>query len=220
MKYKTFIFDFDYTLADATTGIVECVNYALTQAGLETASVDSIRKTIGMTLMDIFFELTGIKDDDRVDIFFSSFMSRADEIMTENTILFDDTINVLTKLKQDGYNTGIVTTKLRRRINEVLNKYDITGLIDYIVGYEDVENPKPSPEGLLKAIKYFGDDKHSVLFIGDSMIDANTAANAGVDFAVVLTGTTEKEEFYKLPYIYIAQDLTELFSNMGRFNIQ
>ena len=63
---------------------------------------------------------------------------------------------------------------------------------------------------MLKAIDHFGNDKCSVLYVGDSLIDANTAANASVDFAAVLTGTTRKEEFLMLPHIYIANNLTEL----------
>ena len=165
MKYKTFIFDFDYTLVDATEGIVICVNHALEKAGLEQASIDNIRKTVGMTLQDMFSYLTGINDTAVADRFFSDFMQKADSIMTENTYLIDDTIAVLTMLKNAGYNIAIVTTKVRYRVNEILEKYSFSGLIDFIVGYEDVENVKPSPEGLLKAIDFFGNDKNSVLFI-------------------------------------------------------
>ena len=211
MKYKAFIFDFDYTLADATTGIVECVNYALIQAGLKPASRENIRKTVGMTLRDILYELTGINDNKSADKFFSDFISRADDIMTESTVLFDDTIDILSRIKQDGYKTAVVTTKVRYRVDEILDKYSFTGLIDYIVVYEDVENVKPSPEGLIKAINYFGDDKSSVLFIGDTLIDANTAFNASVDFAAVLTGTTGQNEFLDLPHVCISKNLTELF---------
>ena len=214
MKYKVFIFDFDLTLVDATTGIVECVNYALEQAGLEPANSESIRKTVGMTLRDILYELTGIKDSTVADKFFSDFISKADEIMTENTILFDDTIDVLSRIKRDGYNVAVVTTKIRYRVDEILDKFDIHELFDYIIGLEDVENVKPSPEGILKVIDFFGYDKDSVLFIGDTLIDANAAANASVDFAAVLTGATEKEKFLDLPHVYIADNLTELFEHV------
>ena len=214
MKYKAFIFDFDYTLIDATTGIVECVNYALEQAGLKPANRENIRKTVGMTLRDIFFELTGINDSTVADRFFSDFISRADEIMTENTVLFDDTIDILSRIKQDGYKVAVVTTKIRYRVYEILDKFNIHELFDYIVGLEDVENVKPSPEGILKAIDFFGYDKDSVLFTGDTLIDANAAANASVDFAAVLTGATEKEEFLDLPHVYIAENLTELFEHI------
>jgi len=213
MSYKTYIFDFDYTLADATVGICDSVNYALTQMGLSPKRREEIRKTVGMTLGDIFFTLTGISDESSAETFNSHFMYNADRVVTNTTVLFPDTIDVLTKLKQKGCNTAVVTTKVRYRVEEIQSKFNMQELIDYTVGLEDVEAPKPSPEGLLKAIARFGNDKQTVLFIGDSLIDANTAKNANVDFAAVLTGTTTKQEFQALPHILIAENLTEIITN-------
>ena len=212
MKYKTFIFDFDYTLADATVGIVECTNYALKQIGFPTESVDDIRNTVGMTLGDMFSTLTGVTDDSLRQQFFPLFLKRADEIMADSTVLFTDTIDVVKQLRDKGCNTAIVSTKVRYRIEEILKKFGITELFDFVIGLEDVTEPKPSPEGLLKAIERFGVKHSSVLYIGDSLIDANTANNAGVDFAAVLTGTTTHNDFQTLPYVYIAKSLTEMLN--------
>ena len=87
LKYKTYIFDFDYTLADATVGIIECINYSLNLMGLNIESSERIRKTVGMKLHDTFFTLTGISDEQVAETFFSHFMQKADEVMTDNTIL-------------------------------------------------------------------------------------------------------------------------------------
>jgi len=210
MKYKTFIFDFDYTLADATVGIVQCSNYALGQMGLPPESVENIRKTVGMTLPDMLCTLTGISDEESGRQFYSLFLSKADEVIADSTVLMPDTVTVISSLRQRGIKTAIVSTKVRYRIEETLNLMGIIELFDLIVGLEDVTEPKPSPEGLLKAIEHFGADKDAVLFIGDSLIDANTANNASVDFAAVLTGTTTHEEFLSLPHVYIAKNLTEM----------
>ena len=210
MKYKTFIFDFDYTLADATIGIVECSNYALGQMGFPAESVDAIRKTVGMTLPDMFSTLTGVADESLREQFFPLFLKRADEMMADSTVLMPDTVDVVSRLRKNGCNIAIVSTKVRYRIEEIIEKLEISALFDLIIGLEDVTEPKPSPEGLLKAIEHFDAERNSVLFIGDSLIDANTANNASVDFAAVLTGTTTSNDFQALPYVYIANTLTEL----------
>ena len=214
MKYSTYIFDFDYTLADATNGIVESVNYALNMMGLNSESVEDIRKTIGMKLHDTFRTLTGIPDEQAAEKFFSFFMDKADEVMTNNTVLFNDTIPALVRLKQCGYNIAIVTTKYKYRIDEVLEKYDIAKVVDYIVGYGEVSEVKPSPEGLFMTIKHFGIDNKSALFIGDSLIDAHAADNANIDFIAVVTGTTPAHDFLDLPHIFIARNLTEAVDNI------
>ena len=53
MPYEAVIFDFDYTLADATPGIVGCVNHALGVLGLADRPEEDIRRTVGMTLEDL-----------------------------------------------------------------------------------------------------------------------------------------------------------------------
>ena len=215
MKYKTYIFDFDFTLADASTGITECANYALHKLGFQKRSHEEIRNTVGMTLNDIFSTLTGVQDRHLADLFASYFINMADDIMTDNTYLFDDTIDVLRQIKNSGYKTAIVSTKYRYRIEQALEKYSIPELVDYIIGLEDVDTTKPSPEGLVKAIKRLDATNSSVLYVGDSMIDANTANNAEIDFGAVLTGTTTESEFQQLPHVYIAKSLTELMTHVG-----
>jgi phosphoglycolate phosphatase len=219
-KYNTFIFDFDFTLADATPGIVESVNYALAQAGFEAKDRDSIRKTVGMTLRETFYRLTGTLEEGAAEQFVSDFMDMADRVMADNTVLFDDTIAILEKLKLDGCNTAIVTSKLHRRIDEVLSNYGISDMIDYIVGFEDVDTAKPSPEGVLKAVDHFGVSKQSVLYIGDTLIDAATAAGASVDFAAVVTGTTAEQEFSGFPHICVSRSLTELMNSRQLFELR
>jgi len=215
MTYNTFIFDFDYTLAEATDGIVDSVNYAFKLLGFETASREKIRKTVGMTLKESFFELTGVSDKKLTDKFICYFKDMADKIMAKNTVLYDDTIQVLSQLKSMGCNTAIVTSKFHYRIDEILNNYSISELVDYIVGFEDVGTAKPSPEGILKAVSYLNVDKKNVLYVGDSIIDANTAKNASIDFAAVLTGATAAKEFVTLPHVYIVDNLTKLLENIN-----
>ena len=102
---------------------------------------------------------------------------------------------------------------MRYRIEQVLCKYDINHLIDSIVGFEDVINAKPHPEGLLAAMRKLDTHPDKVLYIGDSMIDAKTAFSAKVDFVAVTTGTTGKEEFIQLPNIAVFNRLSELLSD-------
>lgn len=210
MEYSTFIFDFDFTLADATDGIVESVNFALKKLKIPTKERDEIRRTVGMTLVDTFYKLTGVNDVGIAKQFTGYFKDRADLVMTSNTALFPDCIITLKKLKARGIKTGIVTSKNHYRIDEALEKHNATNLIDVIIGFEDVEQAKPSPEGLLKAIDILRISKDDVIYVGDSLIDAQTAKNAEVDFAAVTTGTTLDCEFELYPHISVSSNLSEL----------
>ncbi|RPJ76799.1 MAG: HAD family hydrolase [Alphaproteobacteria bacterium] len=211
MKYNTIIFDFDYTLADATSGIVSSFNHAFSKLDIAECEVESIKKTVGLPLDEAFMRLTNNKNKVTIDRFRSLFREKADEVMSKNTVLYNDTVSTLQKLKENGFNTGIVTTKYRFRIVETLNTHDISGLVDVIVGGEDVKSPKPSPEGLLMAIDSLKAQINNVLYIGDSLVDAKTAMAANVDFAAVTTGTTNEDDFFQYPFIKISKCLSDLF---------
>ena len=60
MKDTTYLFDFDYTLADSSRGIVICFRNVLERHGHTGISDEAIKRTIGKTLEDSFSLLSGI----------------------------------------------------------------------------------------------------------------------------------------------------------------
>ena len=210
MNHTVYLFDFDYTLADSERGIVGCYRHVLNLHSHEGISDHDICRTIGRTVPESFGILCGIQDDATLMQYYREFMLKADEIMVDSTVLYPAAVDALRTLKAWGYLTGIVSTKLRRRIEGTLAKYDIAGLVDIVIGGDDVSAPKPAPEGVLLAITRLGAAKDAVLYIGDSVIDAETAKNAGVAFAAVLTGATEAREFEGYPFERIIRTMEEL----------
>ncbi|MDE6026223.1 MAG: HAD family hydrolase, partial [Lachnospiraceae bacterium] len=209
---KAVIFDFDYTLGDTTNGIVLSVNYALEKLGFDIRDKEEIKKTVGLSLKDTFFTLTGRQNEEQAEQFSKYFREKADLVMVESAQLYDDTKEVLQKLKNDGYKISIVTTKFRYRIEHILDKFDASNLIDLIVGAEDVKVEKPNPEGLLWAMDSLKLGKNEILYVGDSIVDAKTAENAQVDFAGVLTGTTVADEFKMYRNVFIGEHITDVYN--------
>lgn len=207
---KGILFDFDYTLGDSTAGIVESSNYALKQLGYEEKPIEQIKKTIGLTLQESFLTLQPEGTKEEAEEYVKYFVEKADEVITVSTHLYDGVLQVLQGLKQDSYKVGVVTTKYQRRIVEIFNKYDALPLLDLIIGGDSVTKKKPDPEGVNLAIREWGFDKSEILYVGDSLVDAKTAEGAGVDFAAVLTGTTEKKDFVKFPYVTIGASVLEI----------
>ncbi len=69
MNYKTYLFDFDYTLADSSRGIVKCFRIVLTRHQYLTVTDEAIKRTIGKTLEESFSILTGITDPEQLESF-------------------------------------------------------------------------------------------------------------------------------------------------------
>ncbi|WP_297430133.1 HAD family hydrolase [Clostridium sp.] len=210
MYYKAVIFDFDYTLGDCTNGIVISVNYALDKLGYSVHKVQEIKKTVGLSLKETFFKLSGNNDFEKADRFCDYFKEKADVVMVDSTVLLPGTLEVLKFLKDRDAKIGIVTTKFHYRINQILNKFHIGDYVDMIIGAEDVKIEKPNPEGILYMIKKMEIDNEEALYIGDSLVDAETAERANVDFIGITTGTTQEKEFQKYCNIKIISKLSDL----------
>lgn len=209
--YKAYIFDFDYTLANSEKGIVMCFERLFADEGYGPFPKDVIRRTIGMTMYDAMAQLTGETDSSKIKSLINLYKIRySDVLMTANTRLYDDTIPVLTHLKKNGALCCIVSTKTRSRISETLQRDGIESLIDCIIGFEDVTEPKPSGEGIHLILHHFDLAHNDVLYIGDSLIDMDTARAAGVNFAAVTTGMTTVADFTAAGQYRILQNLSEL----------
>ena len=62
MNYTTYLFDFDYTLADSSRGIVTCFRNVLNRHGYTRPTDNDIKRTIGKTLEESFSILSGVTD--------------------------------------------------------------------------------------------------------------------------------------------------------------
>lgn len=209
------IFDFDYTLADSSDGVIDCVNYALRRLGLPAAGDDAIRHTIGMSLPRTLTTLAGEEHADLGDEFMSLFIERADVVLHDMITIFEFVPSTVDVLLKNGLTLGIVSSKFRRRIEQALRRDGLVGKFVYIVGGEDVEVLKPDPTGLLRAVDALGTPREQSLYVGDSVTDAETARRAGVPFAAVLSGVTEREAFAGYQPVMILESAGELPEVLG-----
>lgn len=208
--YIYYLFDFDLTLANSSRGIVMCFTHVLQRHGYTEVTELQIKRTIGKTLEESFALLTGVNDTAQLAAWKKEYTQEADIYMNDNTVLFPETVSVLTKLKEQGAKLAIISTKYRYRIQAVIDKHFPKGFIDVIIGGEDVKAAKPDPQGVKAALKKLKATKELALYVGDSTVDAETARNAGIDFCGVLNGLTTYDELAAYPNRQILPDLSLL----------
>lgn len=208
--FRSIIFDFDYTLADSSKGVIECTNFALSSLNLPVVSAESVCRTIGLSLPEMLKKLAGEEHADLRNEFTRLFTKRADEVMANMTVLYSEVPETMNLLKQQGFLLGIVSTKYRYRIEQILKREGMLDFFDVIVGGEDVSRHKPDPEGLLAAIKKLNAPKANSVYVGDSVTDAETARNAVIPFIAVLSGVTRGEMFGRYESIGILNSISEL----------
>lgn len=209
------VFDFDYTLADSSAGILKCIDYALQHMGLPPAPESRMRDSIGLTLANTLTFLTGSEDVAAGAEFTRLFVDHADRIMADHTVLYDTAPQVVTALRTAGLPLGIVSTKYRYRIEGILQREALLQHFDIIVGGEDVTDHKPHPISLQQALQHLDCPPEQAVYIGDHSVDAEAAKRAGVPFVAVLTGTSGRHLFDTAQCLGILHDLSGLPSLLG-----
>lgn len=191
MAPRAVIFDFDFTLADSSAGVIDCVRTAQGRMGLPRSDPEAIRRTIGLSVPDTLAALCGEGQRPRSAEFGRLFRERADEVMAPCTVVYAAVPGVLRRLRAGGERCGIATTKFRYRIEAILLREGLDGLVDAVVGAEDVAVHKPDPACLRLALDRLGVAAAEALYVGDSWPDAEAARRAGIAFVAVGTGTTD-----------------------------
>jgi phosphoglycolate phosphatase len=209
--YRAYVFDFDYTLVNSEQGIAMCFELLLADKGYPAVPREKICRTIGKPMIEAMSIVTGETDPKIIEALCQLYKTGyADKYMTPNTHLYPETLPALQRIKKNGSLAVIVSTKTSHRIGETIIVDHLEHLIDAVIGVQEVSKPKPDPEGLHQVMKRFDLKEADILYVGDSTIDAETAKNAGVDFAAVTTGMTTAAEFEPYPYVKIMKTLAEL----------
>lgn len=148
---RAVIFDFDFTLADASEGIIDCVGYSLSALSLPAAEPTAIRQTIGLSLRATFEAVTTLEQRRHrsAEDFAANFLARSEQVMVKKTMVYAGSRQAISSLRRSGVATAIASSKFRRRISAVLELNDLGSLFDCVVGGEDVpegeEKPHPTP---------------------------------------------------------------------------
>lgn len=79
---------------------------------------------------------------------------------------------------------AIFTGRIRRELDYTLDRWKVRQYFRKIVTVENVQHPKPHPEGLLKILG--AADVAAAVYLGDNVDDASAARSAGMPFLGVL----------------------------------
>ncbi|MFW2442953.1 HAD family hydrolase, partial [Aliarcobacter butzleri] len=127
-----------------------------------------------------------------------SYKNRYRVISVEQTTLLENAFEAV-QLASKIARVSVVTTKTRMYTIPILDNFNITQYFEVITGRENVENPKPHPEPILKTLAQMNYDKNSdeVYMIGDTKLDLICANEAKVNAIGVLCGYSDEEELLK-----------------------
>lgn len=178
MKEKVLLFDLDGTLIDSTQAILESfINASLFFGYNFKGREEEIARLIGHPLREMFIQMGLPKE--QIEECVKLYRSNYERIYLEKTILLPKVKDSF-KTLPSSYLLGVVTSKSSFFSKKILENL---GMLDYffvVVGIDDVKEPKPSAEPILRALEGIEYDKSRVYMIGDTFFDMQAARNADV----------------------------------------
>ncbi len=187
----TILFDLDGTLIDSTEAILESFHNSFKIHVHEAPSDEAIVALIGHPL-DVMYRDLGVSED-RVWDFVATYKEHYRKISREKTLILKNAVEAV-ELAVAHARVGIVTTKTGRYSKELLEHFGIMHHFELLIGREDVDNPKPHAEPILKAVAFFECNKETCWMIGDTRLDLESAKNAKVNSVGVLSGYDNKKQ--------------------------
>lgn len=193
MKYKAIIFDLDGTLTDTLEDLFISVNHALKSCGLPERSLDEVRKFVGNGVRKLIERsVPQDLDSKTLEACFEAFRTHYMIHCQDHTCLYPGVAYLLTALHAKGYKMAVVSNKLQSGVDELAESF-FNGVIDVAIGEQPGIPRKPAPDMVLAALKQLEVEPSEAVYIGDSDVDLQTAANSGLPCISVLWGFRSRD---------------------------
>lgn len=171
------LFDADGTLLDTTQLIVNSFRHVIDEHTLneKTAKKYSdaeLKKYMGPALEVSMAELF---PNGNVEQLVNEYRNYNRKHHDEWIQVMPQTVEMLQTLKERGYILGVVSNKIESVVHHGLEICGIKDYFDTIICHEQVEKPKPDPQGLLKACESVCRTHDDLIYVGDSEVDVATA---------------------------------------------
>jgi len=188
MKYMIAIFDLDGTILNTLEDLADSTNYALKTYGYPERTMDEVRQFVGNGIRKLMEravpEGTPVEEIDRVH---ETFTAHYKVHCADKTRPYDGIMELLQNLKKDGCKLAVVSNKADYGVQELCKQY-FDGVFDFAVGEREGIRKKPAPDSVNEVLKTLGCSRERAVYIGDSDVDIQTAANAQMDHIIVEWG--------------------------------
>jgi phosphoglycolate phosphatase len=185
------LFDLDGTLIDSTKAILESFYASFKVFNFPIPSDEKIKSFIGLPL-DIMFVKLGVDETKKWE-FVEAYKKHYRPISKQKTTLLPFAKEAIIKASKIA-TLGIVTTKTSLYSKELMEHFGVMKYFDVLIGRDDVENPKPHPEPIFKALEKLDTKDKKIYMIGDTCLDCISAKEAKINSIGVHSGYGDRKD--------------------------
>jgi 2-phosphoglycolate phosphatase len=209
---RAVIFDFDGTLADSYAAIAASVNHVRAMHGMPPLPLEDVTRYVGRGAIYLLEHTVGTG---YLEVDLARYKEHHPTVMVSLTRLLPGAADALAVLRRGGRRTGICSNKPRDFTVKLLDALGIAQDVEAVVGPEDAPRPKPAPEMLRVAMARLGVQPDEVLYVGDMVVDIETARAAGTAVWSVPTGSETRAALEEAKPDRLLSDLRELAAWFG-----
>ncbi|WP_114952587.1 phosphoglycolate phosphatase [Sphingosinicella terrae] len=186
-------FDLDGTLVDSASDLAAALNHTLARLGRPLVPTERVRHLIGhgaRALLRRGLAASGESPEALVDEGFPIFLDYYADHLCVGSRLYPGLQPALERIEACGARLALCTNKPERMARLLLEALGLGSRFAAIVGGDSLPVRKPDPAPLRAAIEASGGGRAA--FVGDSIIDADTARAAGLTFVAVSFGYSDR----------------------------
>ena len=178
------VFDLDGTLLDSAPGIAAAMN-ATGLAGRRVTE-DVVRPLVSHGAEHLVRVAMGVSDGD-VPAALAAFRSVYAQAPCTGDHIYPGAADVLAALGRRDVRVGICTNKPQSLAEIVVARLGLSACVDAVVGSTSERPSKPDPAPLIHVLALLAAPDVTIL-VGDSLVDAQTAAAANIPFVFAAYG--------------------------------
>ena len=167
------LFDLDGTLMDSAPGLAHSANFLRTRAGLAPLPYEALREHCGRGAAGLIW--AGLRMPTDAVAFGAAkrdFLAHYAQIMVQDSTLFEGVAEMLSQLRQTGFDWGIVTNKAIELARPLCEAKGIAKNAACILSGQSFAAAKPAPDALLHAMETLGYAACETIYVGDDARDA------------------------------------------------
>lgn len=188
VNMQAWLFDLDGTLVDTADELAHAFNATFRQYQLPTHPIATLRSLITEGTNVILRRLTGITDLEHIQAMRACVFDHYQAHLGKQSQLFPGMTMILDTLDQQGLPWGIVTNKLQRFVQPLLNELQLDTRAKCVVCGDSLSYRKPHPAPLLHASDSLNVPATQCVYIGDSRTDIQAAKAAAMQAIAVSYG--------------------------------
>ena len=206
------IFDLDGTLINTIDDLGQACNYALAACGYPIHAIEDYPRLVGNGINRLIERALpeAHRNEETVLRLRKYFVPYYDEHNCELTCPYDGIIELLQTLKEEGHTLAVASNKYQAATEKIVAHF-FPGVFDVVLGERENVARKPDPQIVWDIIESL-EDASEMLYVGDSLVDAETAKAAKIPFVACTWGFCTEEQLASANPDYMVQHPIEILT--------